>query len=59
MLDTSIVGRIMGARVRGIVTAPRIVARRVRYMCHFTVAVSVRGSPGMLYRSALPCAAMK
>ena len=29
------------------------------YMCHFTVAVSVRGSPGMLYRSALPCAAMK
>lgn len=30
--------------------------RRVRYMCHLTVAVSVRGAPGMLYMSALPCA---
>ena len=60
--DTSIDWRIMGNEVRVIVTTTRIVTRRlhhVHYMCHFTVAVSVRGSPGMLYRSALPCAAMK
>ncbi len=59
MLGTSSALPIMGSEVRIIMTKTRTVARRVRYMCHFTVAVSVRGSPGMLYRSALPCAAMK
>lgn len=62
MLDTSSDWRIMGSDVQVVVTKTRIVTRRmhrVHYMCHFTVAVSVRGSPGMLYRSALPCAAMK
>lgn len=65
MRDTSSAWRIMGSERRAIVTKTRIVAHRTRdarderYMCHFTVAVSVRGSPGMLYRSALPCAAMK
>lgn len=62
MLDTSSAFRIMGSKVRAIVTKTRIVARYMRdmrHMCHFTVAVSVRGSPGMLYRSALPCAEMK
>lgn len=68
MRDTSSAWLIMGSERRAIVTTTRIVAHRTRdardarderYMCHFTVAVSVRGSPGMLYRSALPCAAMK
>lgn len=59
MLDTSSALRIMGSEVRVIVKKTRIVAQQAHYMCHFTVAVSVRGSPGMLYRSALPCAAMK
>ncbi len=59
MLDTSIAFRIMGSEVRVVETKTRIVAQQARYMCHFTVAVNVRGSPGMLYRSALPCAAMK
>lgn len=71
MRDTSNAWRIMGSERRAIVTTTRIVAQRTRdardardarderHMCHFTVAVSVRGSPGMLYRSALPCAAMK
>lgn len=59
MLDTSSALQIMGSEMRVIETKTRIAVQQARYMCHFTVAVSVRGSPGMLYRSALPCAAMK